>query len=318
MYLRPERITLFIVFALAVAVLSPATSAAIEIVLVRSFDSPEDEANRLSAPMDLSVAAVEGLLYVADSGNNRVVVLDTAAAVRSRIGFAGSGDGRFIDPLDVGAGEGLHLYVLDGGNERIQVFDRHEQFLEVILSREEEEIGIPVGLEADPFGRLYIADAEEDRIRVFRSYTGEEEFSIGGFGTEAGRFRGPADVAVDRARRIFVTDRENDRVQVFDALGGYVHAIGEPEGPGRLDGPTGIAVDRGGVVFVADTENNRIALFDAESGRFLSEIVEVPSSPAALSSPRGVAVDDGGRLFVADTGNDRILFFRYTVASHAR
>ena len=69
--------------------------------------------------MDLSVG-LGGRVYVADSGNHRVVVFDTSGTVLSRIGFAGSAPGRFVEPTDVSAAEGLHLYVLDEGNERIQ------------------------------------------------------------------------------------------------------------------------------------------------------------------------------------------------------
>jgi len=296
------------------ASLAFASSPEADLLPLAVFGEDEAEENRLSAPMGLSIG-YGGLLYVADSGNNRIVVFDSTGTVRSRIGFAGSGEGRFLDPTDVAAGEGLHIYVLDAGNERIQVFDRYDHFREVILSRDEGSVGIPVGIEADPFGRLYVADAEEDLVRVFRSFTAEEEFAIGGYGTEPGRFRQPAEIAVDRARRIYVTDKENDRVLVFDSLGGLLSRFGDGEGRSRLSSPTGVAVDRWGTVFVADSGNRRVAIF--RGGELVDEILSAPDGTPLLF-PRGVAVDEAGRVFVSDAEADLVFLYRYRFSSDAR
>jgi DNA-binding beta-propeller fold protein YncE len=291
-----------------------ATSPVAEILPQITFGSDEEIENRLSAPMGLSIGYGDHL-YVADSGNNRIVVFDSTGAVLSRIGFAGSGEGRFLEPTDVAAGEGLHIYILDTGNERIQVFDRYDQFREVIFSRDEETVGIPVGLEADPFGRVYVADAEEDLIRIFRSFTGEKDITLGGYGTEPGRFRQPADVAVDRERRIYVTDKENGRVQVFNSLGGLLYQFGGGEGRSRLSSPTGIAVDRWGTVFVADSGNRRVAVF--RGGKLIDEIVSAPDG-SSFRSPRGVAVDETGRVYVSDAETHLVHLYRYRFSSHAR
>jgi len=289
-------------------------AARAEIVPLSTLGLSGEEENRLSFPIGLSLGYGE-LLYVADSGNNRVVVFDSSGVVRSRIGFAGSEEGRFLEPTDVAAGEGLHIYVLDWGNERIQVFDRYGQFSEVILSRDQETIGVPAGLEADLFGRVYVADAEEDLVRVFRSFTGEEEFDVGGYGTEPGRFRHPADIAVDRERRIYVADRDNNRVQVFDSLGSFLYQFGSEKGAGRLSAPTGIAVDRFGSVFVADTGNRRVAVYRA--GKLQGEVLLAPDG-TALEAPRGVAVGEGNRLYISDAESNRVHVYRYRFSSHAR
>jgi len=298
---------LLLPFVLLLHLVFPARA---DIVPVRALSGSADDA-ALFSPRGISIG-YGGLLYVADGGSDRIVVFDTAGAVASTVGFSGSAGGRFLEPTDVAAAEGLHLYVLDAGNERVQLFDRYGQFLDVLLDREAGTIGTPLGLEADSFGRLYVTDAEADRVRVFRSFTGQEEFSFGGFGTEPGRFRGPADASVDRSRRIYVADRGNNRVQVFDPLGGFLRSIGEGEGSARLSGPTGVAVDRKGRVFVADGGNARVVVFD-EAGGFAGEIREgVGGKP--LVSPRGVAVDDAGLLYVSDPAGGLVHLFRYGAA----
>ena len=68
----------------------------------------------------------EDVLFVADTGHNRVVVLDLRTGdVAALIGGpdAGQRPGAFKAPKDVVFGPGNILYVLDGGNHRIQKFD---------------------------------------------------------------------------------------------------------------------------------------------------------------------------------------------------
>lgn len=261
---------------------------------------------RLSSPRGLALG-VNGSIYVADGGNNRVVVFDSTGACLSRIGTAGSGEGRFLDPIDL-ATEGRNLYVLEEGNERVQIFDRYETFREVILSRERGEIGVCSALTVDPFGRVYLSDTEGDLVRVFRSYSGEEELVIGGYGVEEGRFRRPAGIAVDRSRRIYVCDSGNDRVQVFGPLGHFVAALGAGGGEAGLSRPEGVAVGLDGTVYVADTGNARLARFSRE-GKYLGEIASLPGDER-FTAPADVVVSQSGILCVSDRGSDRIHIFR--------
>ena len=288
------------------------TAAQAEFDHVVTFDpGPANEA-RLSSPMGLAVGW-DGRIYVADSGNNRVVVFDSTGVFLSHIGFAGSGPGRFINPVDV-ATEGLHLYVLDEGNERVQIFDRFEVFSEILLARERDEMGVTSAIAVDLFGKLYLSDVEADLVRVYQSLTKIQDAEIGGFGSDEGRFRAPMGIAVDRDRRIYVCDRENNRVQVFDPLGGFLATVGDRGGEGALNDPQAIAVDREGTLFVADTGNNRIVVF-RRGGHFAEELRGPPGGPRFVT-PQGVAVAGTNTLILSDTGNDRVHLFRYRVPPH--
>jgi hypothetical protein len=84
----------------------------------------------LSAPMGLSLDH-RGRLFIADSGNDRIVVLDSSGAYESEFGRFGSEPGQFLTPTDVAAREGFFYYVADSENERVQKFDRFRAFLGV-------------------------------------------------------------------------------------------------------------------------------------------------------------------------------------------
>jgi DNA-binding beta-propeller fold protein YncE len=92
----------------------------------------------LNQPADIAVDPVNGDVYVADGyGNHRVVVFDAKGQYLRQWGSKGTGPGQFAF---VGGGhphcvvmsrEGL-LYVCDRGNDRIQVFTKQGQLVEII------------------------------------------------------------------------------------------------------------------------------------------------------------------------------------------
>jgi len=64
-----------------------------------------------------------GNVFVADTGNHRVVHFDADGRFVFEFGGYGWNDGELSSPTDVSAREGFRLFVVDAGNERIQQFD---------------------------------------------------------------------------------------------------------------------------------------------------------------------------------------------------
>ena len=70
----------------------------------------------------------EGDIFIADTGSNRVVRLSKSSVYLQTMAFGknGSGNGEFDQPKDVvveSTGEEQKIYVLDAGNNRVQVFN---------------------------------------------------------------------------------------------------------------------------------------------------------------------------------------------------
>jgi len=79
-----------------------------------------------------------GTLYICDTGNSRVVVVDSTGRLLHTLGRAGSGPGEFRYPLAVRA-SGDGVFVLDYGNARIQAFDRRLRYVASLPLREPAE-----------------------------------------------------------------------------------------------------------------------------------------------------------------------------------
>jgi type IV pilus assembly protein PilY1 len=71
-------------------------------------------------------------VIVADTGNHRIVVLDSDGRFIRQWGRYGTGDGQFRYPFGVNTDSAGNVYVGDTGNRRVQIFDSSGNFLRQI------------------------------------------------------------------------------------------------------------------------------------------------------------------------------------------
>lgn len=163
----------------------------------------------------------------------------------------------------------------------------------------------------DPTGRLYVADAGCDVVRIFDS-SGTEGAALGGSGIRAGEFDGPSDLDPTNGQTLLVADAGNGRVQLFSAERQYLEAVpvggsfgtseqrvfddgrdgGDVQGDGR---PIAVVSTDGDETYVIDARAASVLRFDAQRR---PERVIAPSS--RLRSPVALALGDDRRLYVAD------------------
>ena len=87
-------------------------------------------------PSDMEYDAANSLIYIADYGNNRVLVFDADGRFVRAIGNKGQGPGEFAGPTGLCMMEDSRLAVADYGNNRIQIFSPDGQFDRAINTRE--------------------------------------------------------------------------------------------------------------------------------------------------------------------------------------
>ncbi|HEX4435787.1 MAG TPA: hypothetical protein VH061_03225 [Solirubrobacteraceae bacterium] len=119
-------------------------------------------------PQALAVDAA-GNVYVADTGNDRVVKLNSGGSVIAEWGDRGGGDGRFRSPTGIGIDAAGNVYVLDSENNRIEEFGENGRFLAKWGNRGigPGQLSQPTALTVGCEGDVYVADTNNNRVERF-------------------------------------------------------------------------------------------------------------------------------------------------------
>jgi len=120
-------------------------------------------------PRGLALDLEEGLVYVADTGNNRLRLFNAEGVPVQTFGTRGDRPGEFNAPLGLAVGAAGRLYVADSQNYRIQIFDRGFRFLESFGKRgggPGEFYHPPTHAAVTIHGEVLVCD-DSDKMHVF-------------------------------------------------------------------------------------------------------------------------------------------------------
>ncbi len=185
-------------------------------------------------PSHVDVDADGRYAYVVDTGGvssqlHRVRVFDIATGEHVfDIGERGSGPGQFNLPRDVAVGRDGRVYVVDGANFRVQIFESDGTYVDDFGS-----VGVypgqfsrPKGVAADPDGNIYVTDTAFGNFQIFDAdgqlllFVGTRSETM-----EPARYMLPAGIGVDEDGRVYMVDQFFRKVDVFRPA-----AIGPGEG----------------------------------------------------------------------------------------
>lgn len=163
-------------------------------------------------------------IYVVDIGgvaseHHRVRVFDVKSGEHLYdIGKRGSGPGEFNLPRDVAIGKNGQLYIVDGGNFRVQIFDRNGKYLQSFgtVGKQLGNFARPKEIATDREGNVYVADAAFGNFQIF-SGDGELLMFIGERAeVEApGKYMLPSGITVDEDGRIYFIDQWFRKIDIF-------------------------------------------------------------------------------------------------------
>lgn len=280
-----------------------------------SADGVSSAATTLNQPRGLAYAYEYGHylpnLYIADSGNDRILKVDGTTGIVSTVAGGGSAI----------AGSGIAT---------------------------QARLSSPRAVAFDSLtGNLYVADYGNHRVlRVSGgSYSTVAGGRGSGFGGDGGRadlatLSFPIGIAVDSlssssVKRLYIADSGNHRIRMIENLDSTLASISTVAGTGvagysgdgvpavssQLNAPSQVAVDSRGYLYVSDTGNNRIRKVGNLADRVITTVAGNGTagfsgdgglaSAAMISSPSGLVYDEisavnDDKLFFADRANNRI------------
>jgi hypothetical protein len=110
-----------------------------------------------------NVLVSDDRVYVADTGNKRVVVTDLDGAYLDQFGSSGSEPGQFNEPIGLGTDSQGRIYVGDTWNSRIQVFSRDQ---DGSINAQPDKLVSVSGWEKDTYNDPYMAVTSDGRMLV--------------------------------------------------------------------------------------------------------------------------------------------------------
>jgi uncharacterized repeat protein (TIGR01451 family) len=293
-----------------------------------------------------------GNLFIADYNNSRIRKVGTNGVITTVAGngtatFAGDGgtatNASLNYPTGVAVDASGKLFIADCNNNRLRKVSATGVITTVAGNGTPGYSGdgglatsarlfSPWGVVVDATGNLFIADANNNRLRkvsatgVITTVAGNGTAGYSGDGGAAtsASLSYPSGVAVDTTGNLFIADAANDRLRKV-GTNGVITTVAGNGAPGYFgDGgaatsaslycPRGVAVDAAGNLFIADSNNNRIREVN------LAGIIETVAgngaagysgdggvaTSASLFYPWGVAVDAAGNVLIADSYNSRL------------
>lgn len=279
--------------------------------------------NTLSLPQGVFVDTA-GILWVADSGNSRILRFDNAStkATGANADFE-LGQGDFTSGL-ANRGSGVLTNTLSS----------------------------PANAILDTSGRLWVSDSGNNRVLRFDNailkanganadgVLGQLNFTSNGAALSQSGMGGTGQIWVSALGGLFVSERANNRVLRFDNAAAKANGanadgvLGQPNfvtntlatTQSGMNGPRGVTVDNLGQLFVVDFNNNRVLIFKnaiaKTNGANADNVLGQPDfttgtvntggiSAKTLKDPRELFFDNASNvLWVGDSNNNRLLGFQ--------
>jgi hypothetical protein len=233
-----------------------------------------------------------GNVYIADSGNNRVVKVSPDGVPFLEITHNSQGSPLNF-PLGVGAadsdGTGF-LHITELGRSWVSQYLMANNDQGAALNGwgwDKQSFAYPRGVTVSPVGINAVYVAVNDSVISFNP-VGDvlNEVPVGG------ELWG---IALDPVGSVFVTDRVGGRIV---RIGASNQILSEWYGFSK---PIDIAIDPAGYIYVVEEGKNRVVRLNTQG-----TVLDAVGSRGMFDGPRGVAVDNDGKVYVSDNTSVKI------------
>lgn len=262
--------------------------------------------SQLNNPGAITISEAS-VLYIADTGNNRVLRCATFGSACTLVGSLGTYQGRFSAPRGIAYDIGLQLlYVADTGNNRIQIFNgaASDEFVSTFGtygSGSSKQFVLPYRIVIENTSHnMFVLDTL-NRVQRIRQSDNETDATITLGATGAG-------LAI-KSTSLFVTTLpttfQTYNVTTLTAGTAYSLDIGHP---------VDMALDTSGNIYINNnfTTINSVPVVQKFNSSFV-QLAEYNDGGTGFGistyGPSGIGINTGNDLYVADTDNNRVQRF---------
>lgn len=265
-------------------------------------------------------------LFIADSGNNRIIFSDLNHFPSPTI--FGNGTPSMGQPADVFV-TNTSVYIMDKGNYRVLRYWKNGTNPVVVAgitgslgsAASLTQLALSYFIFVDKNGRLFVSDTNNHRILLFPSNTtsGTSALVVAGTGTggpAANQLNNPNGIFVRDDGTLYIADLRNNRIQKWSAnatAGQLVAGDGTAgNSSSQIYFPTSVVVDSDEFIYVTELRNARVTRWASQSSTGVCIAgcsTNAGSAPNQLRSPQKLTFDQNGSLYVSDQANHRVQKF---------
>jgi len=157
-------------------------------------------------------------LYIADTGNKRVLKYSAQGLLLEAVGGPGGGSGQFQEPVGLAVDANGLVYVADTWNQRVQVLDSDLTYLREWQIRGWKSVSVQNKpyIAVDEHGTVWTTDPESHRVLGF--VDGEIAAVFGQYGSGMDGLNMPTGLTIAPNGQLCIADSENHRVLIFEAF----------------------------------------------------------------------------------------------------
>ena len=173
---------------------------------------------QFNSPKGITVHPTTGQIFIANTNNHHIQVLNKDLTYSHRFGKRGSSPKQFNCPYDVTFDNEGYLYVADTNNHCIKKFTSTGQYISTFSSYGSNpgQISCPSSIIIDNNNLLYVtvSEAGNNHISIFDT-NGCFIHCFGKSGIGEGEFNRPRGITVDSFGNLYVSDTFNNRLVVL-------------------------------------------------------------------------------------------------------
>ena len=306
----------------------------------------------MNDPAGVSVD-ISGNVYIADTYNHKIRMVTSTGIITTFAGtgtFGSAGDGgaatsaQLYYPYEVWLGTSSIVYIADYFNNKIRMVTSTGIITTLAGTGTAGSSGDggaatsaqlyhPSGVSVSASGNMYIADYDNNKIRMVTSagiittFVGTGTFGSSGDGGAAtsAQLYHPSGVSVSASGVVYIADTYNHKIRTVTTAGIITSFTGTGTLGSTGDGgaatsaqlyyPFGVSVDISGNVYIADTYNNKTRMVTSTGIITTFAGTGTPqgsggdggaATSAQLYHPVGVSVGISGIVYIADYFNNKI------------
>lgn len=209
------------------------------------------------------------------------------------------------NPEDVAVSNDGKVYVVDGSQNKVLIYDKKGQSAGSILIQK------PTSVAVNGSGNIYIGTNEDLSVKILDS-----SFRvIGSLGSGAGEFKLPRNITIDRVTgNVYVVDQLDHSIKVYTSNGAFISEINDyPNLPQDvtitnneiyvIDHPL-ITDTSGGIMRGAG-----VSVFDNMGGNPIRSFGSYGTQEGQLIRPSAITSDSNGILYITDSFHGVVLCF---------